>query len=74
MVSNLRCNDMIADWVRSFPGKFVGTFTMPLKDMHLSLQEMERAVKQLGLKIANLPANVKASIWVSRDFGHSGKR
>ena len=54
-----RCNDMIADWVRRYPDRFVGTFTMPLKDPHLSLQEMERAVKQLGLRIANLPANVE---------------
>jgi aminocarboxymuconate-semialdehyde decarboxylase len=54
-----RCNDMIADWVRRYPDRFVGTFTMPLKDPYLSLQEMERAVKQLGLRIANLPANVE---------------
>jgi len=38
-----RCNDMIADWVRRYPGRFVGTFTMPLKDPYLALQEMERA-------------------------------
>ena len=54
-----RCNDMIADWVRRYPGRFVGTFTMPLKDPYLALQEMERAVKELGLRIANLPANVE---------------
>jgi aminocarboxymuconate-semialdehyde decarboxylase len=53
------CNDMIADWVRRYPGRFVGTFTMPMKDQHLSLREMERAVKELGLRIANLPANVE---------------
>jgi hypothetical protein len=39
-----RCNDMIADWVRRYPGRFVGTFTMPLQDPYLALQEMERAV------------------------------
>lgn len=54
-----RCNDMIADWVRRYPDRFVGTFTMPLKDPHLALREMERAVNQLGLRIANLPANVE---------------
>lgn len=50
---------MIADWVRRYPGRFVGTFAMPMKDPYLSLQEMERAVKELGLRIANLPANVE---------------
>src|SRR3954469_24003643 len=53
------CNDMIADWVRRYPGRFVGPFTMPMHDHHLSLREMERAVKELGLRIANLPANVE---------------
>jgi aminocarboxymuconate-semialdehyde decarboxylase len=54
-----RINDMIADWVRRFPDRFVGCFSLPLKDLHLAIPEMERAVKQLGMRVANLPASVE---------------
>lgn len=56
-----RINDMIADWVSRFPKRFVGCFSVPLGDPHLALQEMERAVKQLGMRVANLPASVGGS-------------
>jgi aminocarboxymuconate-semialdehyde decarboxylase len=49
-----RCNDRIAEWTTKYPGRFVGSFTLPLQDISLSLGEMERAVKQLGMRVANL--------------------
>lgn len=49
-----RCNDRAAEWVAKYPNRFVGSFTLPLQDLALSLSELERSVKQLGLKVANL--------------------
>jgi aminocarboxymuconate-semialdehyde decarboxylase len=49
-----RCNDRIAEWVAKYPDRFVGSFTLPLQDIDLALAELERAVKQLGLRVANL--------------------
>jgi len=49
-----RCNDRVAKWVAKYPGRFVGSFTLPLQDVDLALGEMERAVKHLGMRVANL--------------------
>lgn len=51
---NQRCNDRIAEWVSNNPDRFVGSFTLPLQDVDLALHEMERAVKRLHLRVANL--------------------
>jgi aminocarboxymuconate-semialdehyde decarboxylase len=55
---NRRLNDLIAEWVARCTGRFVGSFTLPLQAMDLAMAELERAVRQLGLRVANLPANV----------------
>jgi aminocarboxymuconate-semialdehyde decarboxylase len=49
-----RCNDRVAEWVAKYPGRFVGSFTLPLQDVDLALGEVERAVKHLGMRVANL--------------------
>jgi aminocarboxymuconate-semialdehyde decarboxylase len=51
---NQRCNDRVAEWVAKYPGRFVGSFTLPLQDVDLALGEVERAVKHLGMRVANL--------------------
>jgi aminocarboxymuconate-semialdehyde decarboxylase len=51
---NQRCNDRTAEWVAKYPGRFVGSLTLPLQDIDLALGEFERAVKQLRLRVANL--------------------
>ncbi|HTH99129.1 MAG TPA: amidohydrolase family protein [Stellaceae bacterium] len=51
-------NEAIADWVRAYPTRFTGTFTLPLQDMPRALAELEHAVRHLKLRIANLPAAV----------------
>ena len=38
--------------------RFVGSFTLPLRDVGLSLGETERAVRELDLRVVNLPAGV----------------
>jgi aminocarboxymuconate-semialdehyde decarboxylase len=49
-----RCNDRMADWVARYPSRFVGSFVLPLQDVPLALGELERCVKELGLRVANL--------------------
>jgi aminocarboxymuconate-semialdehyde decarboxylase len=51
-----RCNDTTADWVRRYPKRFAGSCVLPLQDVALALGELERSVKQLGLKVVNAGA------------------
>jgi len=53
---NRRSNDHIAELVRAHPARFVGSFSVPLQDVDLSLRELDRCVDELGLRIVNLPA------------------
>ena len=54
-----RVNDAIAACCRNRPDRFAGSFTLPLRDIGLAVAETERAVSQLGLRVANLPAAVE---------------
>ena len=49
-----RCNDKAAAWAAQHPTRFVGSFVLPLQDVTASLVELERAVSELGLKVANI--------------------
>ena len=51
-----RSNDEAARWVALAPDRFVGAFTLPLRDVDLALGELDRAVGELGLRVACLPA------------------
>jgi aminocarboxymuconate-semialdehyde decarboxylase len=42
-------NNSIGRIIGKFPGKFIGLVTLPLQDGELAAQELERAVRQLGL-------------------------
>jgi aminocarboxymuconate-semialdehyde decarboxylase len=53
-----RVNDAIAALCVTYPERFVGSFTLPLRDVGLSLGETERAVRELDLRVVNLPAGV----------------
>jgi aminocarboxymuconate-semialdehyde decarboxylase len=53
-----RVNNTIAGWVRAHPKRFAGTYVLPLQDLHLALPEAQRCVEELGLNVANLPANI----------------
>ncbi|MBI2359437.1 MAG: amidohydrolase family protein [Deltaproteobacteria bacterium] len=43
-------NNALADWCRKYPRRFVGLFTLPTASITASLDEMERATGELGLK------------------------
>ncbi|WP_242895195.1 amidohydrolase family protein [Actinomadura litoris] len=51
-------NDGIAEMVRDAPGRFVGLATLPLGDTGLALEELERAVRELGLRGVEIGTNV----------------
>jgi aminocarboxymuconate-semialdehyde decarboxylase len=53
-----RVNDTTGAWARRYPGRFAGSFVLPLQDLHLAIPEMERVVHEYGFRVANLPANV----------------
>ena len=52
-------NDTVASWTARHPDRFIGTFVLPLQDLDLAIPEMERCVRDLGMTVANLPANVR---------------
>ena len=52
-----RCNDQAADWVTRFPSRFIGSCVLPMQDATLASCELERAVQQLGIKVANISSS-----------------
>ena len=52
-----RSNDRVAEWVAQHPGRYVGSFTLPLQDVDRSLKELERAATQLKIPVANMCAH-----------------
>ncbi|MGB9113131.1 MAG: amidohydrolase family protein [Acidimicrobiales bacterium] len=65
---NRRANDHIAELVRAHPDRFVGSFSLPLQDVGLSLTELERCVDELGLRVVNLPAAARGVYLGSPDY------
>ncbi|MFJ7826974.1 amidohydrolase family protein [Psychrobacillus sp. NPDC096623] len=51
-------NDFIASVSKKYPDRFIGMGTVPLQDMKLAVDEMERAVKALGLRGIQIGSNV----------------
>lgn len=54
---NRHSNEMNAEWVRKYPDRFVGSFTLPLQDMKLAMKELDYAVGTLGAKVASVSSN-----------------
>src|SRR5947208_8115389 len=61
-----RLNDHIAEVVRDHPKRFAGLATIPLQDPDLAANELERCVRDLGLRGAQIGTHVDAS-------SHSGR-
>lgn len=51
-------NDHIADTVAKNPQQFIGLGTVPLQDIELSIQEMERCVQELGMPGLEIGSNI----------------
>ncbi|WP_090087201.1 amidohydrolase family protein [Lentibacillus persicus] len=51
-------NDFIASVAKKYPDRFIGMGTVPLQETELAINEMERAVKELGLNGVQIGSNV----------------
>ena len=56
-----RLNDHIAEIVRAHPTRFAGLGTIPLQDPDLAAAELERGVRDLGLRGAQIGTHVDAN-------------
>jgi aminocarboxymuconate-semialdehyde decarboxylase len=56
-----RLNDHIAEVVREYPTRFAGLATIPLQDPQLAAGELERCVRELGLRGAQIGTHVDAN-------------
>ncbi len=56
-----RLNDTAAAWAHASPKRIIGSFVLPLQAMDLALLELRRATHELGLKIVNIPAEVRGA-------------
>jgi aminocarboxymuconate-semialdehyde decarboxylase len=54
-------NDHIAEVVRGYPTRFVGLGTVPLQDPEVAASEMERCVRDLGLRGVEIGTHVDAN-------------
>ena len=56
-----RLNDHIAEIVRENPKQFAGLATIPMQDVDLATGELERCVRELGLRGAQIGTHVDAN-------------
>jgi aminocarboxymuconate-semialdehyde decarboxylase len=56
-----RLNEHIAEVVRDHPTRFAGLATLPLQDPDLAARELERCVRELGLRGAQIGTHVDAN-------------
>jgi aminocarboxymuconate-semialdehyde decarboxylase len=56
-----RLNDHIAEVVRAHPARFAGLATIPLQDADMAAAELERCVRELGLRGAEIGTHVDAN-------------
>ncbi len=62
-----RLNDHIAQVVRDHPSRFAGLATIPLQDPDLAARELERCVRELGLRGAQIGTHVDANSYCARN-------
>ena len=61
-----RLNDHIAKVVHDHPTRFAGLATIPLQDPDLAARELERCVRELGLRGAQIGTHVDANLYSGR--------
>jgi aminocarboxymuconate-semialdehyde decarboxylase len=63
-----RLNDHIAEVVRAYPVRFAGLGTIPLQDPELAAHELERCVRELGLRGVEIGTHVDANPHVPNEL------
>jgi aminocarboxymuconate-semialdehyde decarboxylase len=61
-------NDEVGGTVRGAGGRLAGLATLPVQDVKLAIDELERAVTKLGLKGASLDTQVNGDQWDDPKF------
>lgn len=61
-------NDHIADTVSKAPDRFIGLGTVPLQDVELAINEMERCVKELGMPGLEIGSNINGENLSAKKF------
>jgi aminocarboxymuconate-semialdehyde decarboxylase len=61
-------NDEIAAMTRQWPQRFAGLATLPVQDVSAAIEELERAVRVLGLKGAELDTVIHGHNWDEPQF------
>lgn len=61
-------NDEIAAMTKQWPQRFAGLATLPMQDVKSAIDELGRAVTQLGLKGAELDTHVNGEQWDEAKF------
>jgi len=61
-------NDLLADIVRRFPGRYAGFAALPMQDPRAAARELERAVLELGMVGAQVFTNVKGRFVDGEEF------
>jgi aminocarboxymuconate-semialdehyde decarboxylase len=56
-----RLNDHIAEVVREHPARFAGLATIPLQDPQMAADELDRCIRELGLRGAQIGTHVDAN-------------
>src|SRR5262245_15064047 len=60
-------NDHIAEVVRAHPARFAGLGTLPLQDPDLAARELERCVRELGLRGVQIGSHIDANSHLPND-------
>jgi aminocarboxymuconate-semialdehyde decarboxylase len=62
------CNDYVAGLVKQYPTRFSGLATIPMQDPEAAAAELERSVKELGLKGAMIGDHVNGKTYDNPEF------
>jgi predicted TIM-barrel fold metal-dependent hydrolase len=61
-------NNSVAEMIRDYPGRFVGSAALPLQDVKQAVIELQRAVDELGFKAVTVYSNVAQKPVASERF------
>lgn len=62
------CNDWVSELAKAYPAHFSGMATLPMQDISLSLKELERAHKKLGLNALEIAPVINEKNLDEREF------